>query len=228
MSFLTIHALDQIKLRSSIKTISSALDQLPKQLINHISWPEFAYQPEVQFAIAYTKDFILLKFFVTENQIRHVNTIPNSPVYEDSCVEFFFSPDSNDDYYNFEFNPPGTCLAAFGNSRFNRQYLDVKYIKSIRTHSFISKSGDPSSQISKDSGTRNQSKQPAHWELTIAIPLAILVHHPGLQLKGLSCSGNFYKCGDALQLPHYLSWNPVKTEKPDFHSPDSFGILYFA
>src|SRR6476620_11379197 len=80
MPFLRIHPLDQIKPRSAIKTISSALDPLPKHPVNQISWPEFAYQPDVQFAIAYSKDAIFLKFYVTENHIRHVNTKPNSPV----------------------------------------------------------------------------------------------------------------------------------------------------
>ena len=39
---------------------------------------------------------------------------------------------------------------------------------------------------------------------------------------------NFYKCGDKLSVPHYLSWNPVTTEKPDFHRPEYFGLLEFA
>jgi hypothetical protein len=212
MPFLSIHPLE-IKPRSAIKTISSSLDKLSKHPVNHISWPSFAYQPDVQFAIAYTNDSILFKFYVTENHIRHVNTKPNSPVYEDSCVEFFFSPDGNDDYYNFEFNPIGTCLAAYGNSRFNREYLDEKQISTIRTHSLIK---------------NEENDQPVHWELAIAVPLSVLVHHPGIQLKGLSCKGNFYKCGDALPLPHYLSWNPVETNQPDFHTPNSFGMLYFA
>ncbi len=38
---------------------------------------------------------------------------------------------------------------------------------------------------------------------------------------------NFYKCGDELQTPHFLSWNPIEIEKPDFHRPDFFGTLRF-
>ena len=37
---------------------------------------------------------------------------------------------------------------------------------------------------------------------------------PGLD--GMSIRANFYKCGDELQKPHFLSWNPIKIEKPDF------------
>ena len=37
---------------------------------------------------------------------------------------------------------------------------------------------------------------------------------------------NFYKCGDKTAHPHFLSWSPVSTEKPDFHRPEFFGELY--
>ena len=35
------------------------------------------------------------------------------------------------------------------------------------------------------------------------------------------------KCGDDLTVPHFLSWNPIKTEKPDFHRPEFFGTVKF-
>ena len=40
--------------------------------------------------------------------------------------------------------------------------------------------------------------------------------------------GNFYKCASGSSQPHYLSWNPINTEKPDFHRPDFFGKIIFA
>lgn len=33
---------------------------------------------------------------------------------------------------------------------------------------------------------------------------------------------NFYKCGDDLPAPYYLSWNKIIAPKPDFHYPDFF------
>ena len=56
------------------------------------------------------------------------------------------------------------------------------------------------------------------------IPLSIL----GLDTdhKPEKLLGNFYKCGDATEMPHYLSWNPIQTERPDFHRPEFFGELY--
>jgi len=38
--------------------------------------------------------------------------------------------------------------------------------------------------------------------------------------QGRLFKANFYKCGDELPLPHYLSWNPIYTETPDFYRPD--------
>ena len=43
----------------------------------------------------------------------------------------------------------------------------------------------------------------------------------------LVAKGNFYKCGDMLSKPHFLSWNPIDTPSPDFHVPASFGLLTF-
>ena len=44
---------------------------------------------------------------------------------------------------------------------------------------------------------------------------------------GRTLHGNFYKCGDLLQVPHFLSWNPIQLPKPCFHCPEFFGELIF-
>jgi len=38
-------------------------------------------------------------------------------------------------------------------------------------------------------------------------------------------AANFYKCADKLQHPHWLNWSPVDFPKPNFHLPQSFGVL---
>ena len=40
---------------------------------------------------------------------------------------------------------------------------------------------------------------------------------------GYEFKGNFYKCGDETEIEHYLMWNRVETEKPDYHRPEYFG-----
>ena len=49
-------------------------------------------------------------------------------------------------------------------------------------------------------------------------------------LKQFSCvektmRANFYKCGDQSTVVHYSTWNPVETEKPDYHRPEFFGKI---
>jgi len=38
---------------------------------------------------------------------------------------------------------------------------------------------------------------------------------------------NFYKCADDTSHPHWLTWSPVDLPEPNFHHPQSFGILQF-
>ncbi|HEX8038127.1 MAG TPA: carbohydrate-binding family 9-like protein [Chryseosolibacter sp.] len=40
-------------------------------------------------------------------------------------------------------------------------------------------------------------------------------------------SKDFYKCGDNLPEPHFITWNDVKAPKPDFHLPEFFGRINF-
>ncbi|MDE6269894.1 MAG: hypothetical protein K2M12_03440, partial [Muribaculaceae bacterium] len=44
---------------------------------------------------------------------------------------------------------------------------------------------------------------------------------------GKQLRANFYKCGDLLSTPHFLSWNRVDTPHPDFHRPEYFGAIKF-
>jgi hypothetical protein len=54
-----------------------------------------------------------------------------------------------------------------------------------------------------------------------------LKDHKIKELKGKTFRANFYKCGDMLSVPHYVTWNPVGTKKPDYHQPAYFGLLKF-
>ena len=46
-------------------------------------------------------------------------------------------------------------------------------------------------------------------------------------LDGKSFRAHFYKCGDKLQQPHFLSWNAIGNPKPNFHLPQFFGTIVF-
>lgn len=168
------------------------------------------------FDIAHDGNFIYLRYTVQERQVRAVNKGYHSPVWEDSCVEFFFSMKRDEDrYYNFEFNAIGTILAAYGRSRNQRNPIPNEILDRVKT--FPSLGQEPLGIINK----------PTSWELQIHIPKETLLFTPVDDLSGLDGYANFYKCGDKLDHPHFLSWNPVLTGKPDFHKPHFFRHLSF-
>ncbi len=67
-------------------------------------------------------------------------------------------------------------------------------------------------------------REPTRWELRLDIPASVfgLPAFPGLEARG-----NFYKCGDLLPEPHFLSWAPIATPRPDFHRPEFFDKMVF-
>ena len=84
-----------------------------RQAIDCVDWPnEFPYKPITSFYIARDKECLYINYFVKGNYLRAVNSTDNSPVWEDSCVEFFVQIPGEKYYYNFEFNCIGTALAA--------------------------------------------------------------------------------------------------------------------
>lgn len=199
----------------SLKNVSLLLDNLTdSNKIECINWKEFPEKPKVEFRIGHTGNLLLLKFSVTENAVRAMETDINGAVYQDSCVEFFMSVDGFS-YYNFEFNCIGTPHVAWGESRINRQHVPVGTVREIQVRSSL---GD------QPFDTRTG---PVKWELCAIIPATCFARDPGLLFGGLSGNANFYKCGDKLPEPHFVTWNPVGTPQPDFHRPEFFGKIDF-
>jgi hypothetical protein len=63
--------------------------------------------------------------------------------------------------------------------------------------------------------------------MQVSIPVQVLSFSGINDLSGMDAHGNFYKCGDKLKQPHFLSWKPVVLPSPDFHQPRFFGQLSF-
>ena len=185
------------------------------QFIETINWTEYPYKPEVKFKIAYCKNNILLKYYVTEESIRARETRVNGAVHKDSCVELFFSTNGKNTYYNFEFNCVGIPHVAYGPGRANRASIDPEILKLIKVRSSL---GDQAFE-EKTGGHK--------WEMMIVIPKECLIYDKDIVLKGLKANANFYKCGDETSKPHYVTWNPIGTEGPDYHQSAYFGDLLF-
>jgi hypothetical protein len=196
--------------------ISEKLDSLNiRNPIEEVNWEGFDYKPDVKFSIAYAGREILLKYYVTEQWFKAEKTESNQMVCEDSCVEFFVSPSAGGIYYNLEFNGIGTCLMGAGKGRENSKRADPEIISRIRRKTSVGRK------------SVKEKKGNFSWTITMAIPMDVFFHHKITELKGKTFRANFYKCGDGLSVPHYVTWNPVKTEKPDYHRPEYFGLLKF-
>ncbi len=210
---------NKLELRSEypdLDEISEILDTLNiKNPVAELNWKGFDYKPDVKFSIAYTVTEILLKYYVTEQWFKAEKTESNQMVCEDSCVEFFVSPSDDGIYYNLEFNGIGTCLMGTGTGRENRKKTNPEIISRIRRKTSV---GEKSVSEKKDGFS---------WTITIAIPSDVFFHHKISGLEGKTFRANFYKCGDKLSVPHYVTWNPIKTDKPDYHRPEYFGLLKF-
>lgn len=198
--------------KSSIEKISDLLDTFSRQKLEYVPWPEFPYKPKVDFTIAHDQSTIFLKYYVEEKHVRAENNIINSPVHEDSCVEFFLSFDEGSNYYNIEFNSIGTGFIAYGSSKDNRQLLDTALVKNLKTKSLKTQ----------------ENENGAKWQLTLAIPMSTFIYTPVQKLKDIkNCKANFYKCGDLLPEPHFISWSDIIADTPNFHLPEYFGKLVF-
>lgn len=196
----------------NIHQLEDVLAQQSAHQIDVISWSKFPYQPKVSFKIAYSDSALLLSFYVEEGALRINNFLSNDPVYEDSCVEFFISF-SEHRYYNLEFNAIGVGLIGYGTKeKTNRKRLSNERIKQVQTFSTI---------------TKSDGEENVKWNLSLLVPFTLFSEEAIVGLKGRTCHANFYKCGDLLPIPHFVSWSPIEAEEPNFHLPEYFGELDF-
>ncbi len=130
---------------------------------------------------------------------------PLSPVCNDSCLEFFFKADGEEDYINFEINPNGCmCIQFGGKERFDivrengREYFGVS---TARTED--------------------------GWEVFYRIPLKFIRMFYNDFNFDRDIMANMYKCGNHTVHKHFIAWSRIDTEKPNFHLPEFFKRMAF-
>lgn len=187
-------------------------ENIPLQSLDQINWPkEFPYLPQVNFAIAHNNDAIFIHFEVNEMHTLAKRTVDGEDVWKDSCAEFFIQFPSDTGYYNLETNCIGTCLMAYGEGRANRTPISTKEIQRV-------------SSLKKETF---QSPAECSWQLNLKIPIDVFIKTSISSLSGITARANVYKCGDEMQNVHFVSWNKIETEHPDFHQPKYFGAIEF-
>ena len=179
---------------------------VPRLEAGNVLWtPDYGIRAFGQFC--HDSEFLYVHLRAVEQDIRAEHTAPLSMVCEDSCLEFFFMPEGEDRYFNFEINPNGCLYIGFGHGRADSTVLyrrDLKDLFAIRA-----------------------ARTPDGWEVFYRIPLSFLrLFWPDFTFTG-ALQANVYKCGDLTAHEHYLSWNPSTSATPDFHRPQDFGRMIF-
>ena len=130
----------------------------------------------------------------------------NDPVYKDSCLEFFVRFNSESPkYMNFEMNSNGAFLAAVRTDRANKTPINML-------------APLPKVTATKENGS---------WSVEVFFSNDFIGKTFGKFsfARGEQIKGNFYKCGDETEIPHFGMWSPVDNATPDFHRPEFFGTL---
>ena len=196
--------------------------------VDQVNWPEtFPYAPICSGRIARTEDSLVVDFRVSGLDLRVQSTEDNGRQWEDSCVEVFIEDPDGSCYYNFEINALGKVLAATGADRHNRQFRPEEEMKEILrfAQNDCLAQDDGGSNCHPEEAKPTKDLEGLHsWRVCVVIPFWLI----GIDADKLPAliRANFYKCGDKTAHPHFLSWSPVSTEKPDFHRPEFFGELY--
>ncbi|MEE1186799.1 MAG: carbohydrate-binding family 9-like protein [Acutalibacteraceae bacterium] len=159
--------------------------------------------------VAYKKQEILVHLRAVEKDIRSEETDILGAPCKDSCLEFFFCPNSDElRYFNIEINLAGCVFLGFGSSVDNlvRLVVDFKELFDLK----INKTEDG-------------------WEVFYKIPCEFINRFfPEFKLEsGKKIKANLYKCGELCVQEHYLSWCPVVEQVSAFHNPSMFGLMYF-
>ena len=188
---------------------------VPRALIDQYAWGQ-EYMPIAYGQLIMIKGYgFALRMTCKEKHPRAIYEEYNQPVYTDSCLEFFADWIGDDRYINMEMNAKGTLLSNIGAGRGNRT---------------------PIRDLAGDIFPVCAAKDADGWSVTAIIPLSMLAGIYGATradltarlVSGYAFRGNFYKCGDETPVPHFGMWNPVGTERPDFHRPEYFGTLILA
>lgn len=182
-------------------------------MVEKVNWPlQFPYKPLTQFNLLRSDKSFYIRFYVRGNLLKAAYSEDQSPVYKDSCVEFFCQVPGSEYYTNFEFNCIGTCSASRRKGRNDDvQLFDSEQMKTIKRLPSIGRRAF------------NEMQGMFEWELSVEIPLQLMGIYPDNVPEKILA--NFYKCADETDSPHFVSWNPISTENPDFHRPEFFGEL---
>lgn len=167
---------------------------------------------DVSLALSHDEKKLYLTYDVLEPELRREASFHNDRVWTDSCVEVFLKRADSSDYYNFECSASLWMLVGKGAVNTKRNRFDAEKIDLIERNINI---------LEKENGR-------FHYTVSFKIDLinwGLLKEEENIE--DLKLTGNFYKCGDDLKEPHFLSYFEMDKEVRNFHNPDCFGQINF-
>jgi hypothetical protein len=178
------------------------------------------FHPKVKAKMMYDAENLYVIFCVQDRFVRCITKDYNGPVWEDSCVEFFFAPDTDlpERYFNLEINCGGTPLMPYNIiPNLDINMLPVDDIKMVEIAHSLPQLIDP------------EITERVVWTVEYRIPLILIEKYSKLTSPkpGVSWRANFYKIAENSSNPHYMTWSVVDNIQPDFHLPKFFGLLNF-
>lgn len=173
--------------------------------IKNYPWDENGFRPKTVINIGYDDGGFKIHYVSCETNLRAVETEHNTAVHKDSCMEIYmqFAPKTDKKYINIEVNPNGAVYSSVSTCREISECICAEDINTL--------------------GVKTTIKSDC-WEVDYYIPKEyILKYIPTYEHKtGTVIKGNFYKCGDLTEKPHFGCFSNIVWKEPDFHRPEFF------
>lgn len=191
--------------------------EIPTLNIETYPWYKSGVKQATKIQLAYDDNALFIKVDADDRYSYSKQTEFNHMlICEDSCVEFFFSPSGvlGSSYINLEVNCCGTLHLAYGQDRHLRKFLPIELAALIQRTATIK------------SPVKLESVEDVSWGVEITLPFKMIQEFTNDRVNPDKWLANFYRCGGR-QEPQYAVWNNIEVGEPDYHRPESFGLLNF-
>ena len=193
-------------------------ENVPVIEINNFMGDEPEHKPKAQAKMVYDCDNLYITFKVQDNFIKATRQNNQDDIWNDSCVEFFFSHDIHKGYLAIEMNCSGAFLLYYkADPQTPNTLFTQEECNRVEVFHSMPKPVDPEVQ------------EPTTWVVEYKLPLDLCNEYLniGKPEPGSFWHGNFYKCADECSKPHWFTWSPIDWPTPNFHKPEFFGRLMF-
>ena len=183
--------------------LPEAYKALDEAKLDSFPWDVNGYKPDCRARVGWNEKGLHVLMYANEPSILSEVTEIGGSVCTDSCLEFFMSPKEGEAaYFNCEVNPNPTAHLGLGDDRHGRTVLK---------------------ELPAEMNLTSSKHAGAWWAVSYTIPASLLKEAFGAELaSGQKLRGNFYKCADHYEYPHYGMFKPYDLPQADYHRPEMF------